>query len=120
MMKYSHVIPCPFEVCNLEYNKIVFDNGYVSNVGNLNGIPPCATREYDTRTSVSPQCFTEYDNGESVCNCEWWLVGRKGDRLVIRYTSHGGLDRFGNFYSSSHIFETDNLNWFEKRKTDKQ
>lgn len=113
MMKYSHVIACPPEECSLGYSKIVFDNGYWANVGKLHATPPCMVRDYRIRTSVSLQDFTEYDNGDSVCNCEWWLVGRKDGKLVIKYTSHGNIDVNGNYYSKSEIFETANLNWFE-------
>jgi len=116
MMKYSHVIPCPFEVSNLGYNKIVFDNGYVANAGNLHATPPCMVRDYRVKTSVSLQSFTEYDNGESVCNCEWWLLERIADKLVIRYTSHGNIDSHGNYYSKSETFETKNLKWFENAR----
>lgn len=113
-MKYSHVIACPPEVSNLGYNKIVFDNGYWANAGPMAGVSPCLVREYSIKTSVSIQHFAEFDNGESVCNCEWWLVGRKGDKLIIKYTSHGNIDVNGNYYSKSDIFETANLNYFGK------
>ena len=112
-MKYSHVIACKPEESNLGYNKIVFDNGYVANAGPFSGVSPCLVREYRVRTSVSMQAFSEYDNGESVCVCEWWLVGRKPGKLVIKYTSHANIDVNGNYYSKSDIFETANLNWFE-------
>jgi len=117
-MKLSHVIPCDPKLCNLGYNKIVFTNGFVAEVGS-NGKDVVNYRCLKTKTSSF--YFMELSNGNSCCLSERWVRFHKKGKYGIEIIQHANLDKNGCYYTTQKTIEVDESifnkywkgNWFE-------
>ena len=119
--KFSHVIKCPFEACNLGYDKIVFDDGFVVTCGKKqSGIK----RYFTVKTSVSNLYYMELTDGDWALEREKWILGRtdNGD-YRIRLVVHTNIDANYQYYTTEKVLaipeQTFEAVW-KKVSTDKQ
>lgn len=99
--KFSHVIKCPFEVCNLGYDKIVFDDGFVVTCGKKqSGIK----RYFADKSSISYLYYMELTDGDCALIREEWILGRtdKGE-YRIRIVQHTNIDANYQYYTTDKV-----------------
>jgi len=101
MKRFSHVIPCSIGFCNLGYNKIVFNDGFVVTCGqNGSGIK----QYFSDKSSISNLYYMELTDGDCALIREKWILGRtdKGD-YRIKIVTHTNINANYDYYKTEKI-----------------